>query len=79
MAQLLGQCVVTVTVSSGVGVVSISGDGDDTDVQEVVRVAEVFAEPLQRSLQQRLDTVNHNLVTPCFPCEEKRDIVVSML
>lgn len=42
---------------------SVSGDGDNADVQEVVGVAEVFAEPLQRRLQQRLDPVDHHLVT----------------
>lgn len=42
---------------------SISGGGDDADVQEVVGVAEVFAEPLQRGLQERFDTVDHHLVT----------------
>ena len=41
---------------------SVSGGWDDADVQEVVRVAEVFAQPLQRSLQQRFDTVDHHLV-----------------
>lgn len=41
---------------------SVSGGWDDADVQEVVRVAEVFAEPLQRRLQQRLDAVDHHLV-----------------
>lgn len=45
-----------------VGVASVGGCGDDADVQEVVRVAEVFAEPLQGSLQQRFDTVDHHLV-----------------
>lgn len=42
---------------------SVSGGWDDADVQEVVGVAEVFAEPLQRRLQQRLDAVDHHLVT----------------
>lgn len=42
---------------------SVGGDGDDADVQEVVGVAEVFAEPLQRRLQQGFDTVDHHLVT----------------
>lgn len=46
-----------------VGVASVGGGGDDADVQEVVGVAEVFAEPLQRSLQQRFDPVDHHLVT----------------
>lgn len=45
------------------GVASVSGGRDDAYVQEVVRVAEVFAEPLKRSLQQRFDTVDHHLVT----------------
>ena len=44
------------------GVASVGGCGDDADVQEVVRVAEVFAEPLQGRLQQRFDTVDHHLV-----------------
>lgn len=47
----------------GVDPVSVGGGRDDADVQEVVRVAEVFAEPLQRSLQQRLNAVDHHLVT----------------
>lgn len=42
---------------------SVGGGGDDADMEEVVGVAEVFAEPLQRSLQERLDTVDHHLVT----------------
>lgn len=41
---------------------SVGGGGDDADVQEVVRVAEVLAEPLQRGLQQGLDAVDHHLV-----------------
>lgn len=55
--------VAMVTVRHGVGVASVRGGWDDADVQEVVGVAEVFAEPLQRSLQQRLDAVDHHLVT----------------
>lgn len=47
---------------------SVSGDGDNADVQEVVGVAEVFAEPLQRCLQQRLDPVDHHLVTLLLTC-----------
>ena len=42
---------------------SVRGDGDDADVQEVVGVAEVFAEPLQRRLQQGFDAVDRHLVT----------------
>lgn len=58
----VGRSVVTATVLV-VGAASVGGGGDDADVQEVVGVAEVFAEPLQRSFQQRFDPVNHNLVT----------------
>lgn len=47
----------------GGGRPSVTGGGDDADVQEVVGVAEMFAEPLQRSLQQWFDAVNHHLVT----------------
>lgn len=42
---------------------SVGWGWNDADVQEVVRVAEMFAEPLKRSLQQRFDTVDHHLVT----------------
>lgn len=47
---------------------SVAGGGDDADVQEVVRVAEVLAEPLQRRLQQRLDAVDHHLVALLLTC-----------
>lgn len=60
--RLVGRPVVAVTARSRGGVASVGGRGDDADVQEVVGVAEVFAEPLQRSLQQRLDAVDHHLV-----------------
>lgn len=43
------------------GGASVRGHGDDADVQEAVGVAEVFAEPLQRRLQQRLDAMDHHL------------------
>lgn len=42
---------------------SITRSGNNTDVQEVVRMAKVFAEPLQRRLQHRLDAVDHHLIT----------------
>lgn len=47
---------------------SVAGGGDDADVQEVVRVAEVLAEPLQWRLQQRLDAVDHHLVALLLTC-----------
>lgn len=56
---------------AGAGRVSVGGGGDDADVQEVVRVAEVFAEPLQRRLRQRLDAVDHHLVPPRLTWAEK--------
>lgn len=53
---------------------SVAGGRDDTDVQEVIRVAEVFAEPLQRRLQQRLDAVNHHLVALVLTCRGDKEV-----
>lgn len=40
---------------------SVTGRRDDADVEEVVWVTQVFAQPLDGRLQQGLDAVNHNL------------------
>ena len=41
---------------------SVGGHGEYADVEEVVWVAEVLAEPLQRGLQKRLYALDQNLV-----------------
>lgn len=51
---------------------SVAGGGDDADMQEVVRVAEVLAEPLQRRLQQWLDAVDHHLVALVLTCRGRQ-------
>lgn len=56
---------------------SVAGGGDDADVQEVVWVAEVLAEPLQRRLQQRLDAVDHHLVALVLTCRGDKEVFSS--
>lgn len=58
---------------------SVAGGGDDADVQEVVRVAQVLAEPLQRRLQQRLDAVDHHLVALVLACRGDKQVFLQSL
>lgn len=55
------------------GVASVRGDRGDTDVQEVVGVAQVLAQPLQRRLQQGLDAVDHHLEVLLLTCAEEEE------
>lgn len=60
------------------GVASVRRDRGDADVQEVVGVAQVFAQPLQRSLQQRLDAVDHHLEVFLLTCAEEERTVTPL-
>lgn len=47
---------------------SVRRDRGDTDVQEVVGVTQVFTQPLQGRLQQRLNAVDHHLEVFLLTC-----------
>lgn len=42
---------------------SVAWYWDDTDMEEVVRMAQMFAQPLNGRLQQGFNAMNHNLVS----------------
>lgn len=54
---------------------SVRGDRGDTDVQEVVGVAQVFTQPLQGRLQQRLNALDHHLEVFLLTCRKKESLV----
>ena len=52
--------------------VSVAGRRDDADVEEVVRVTQVLAQPLNGRLQHGLDAVNHHLISLRLVWEPRR-------
>lgn len=53
---------------------SVRGHRGDADVKEVVGVTQVFAQPLQRCLQERLDAVDHHLEVFLLTCTEEGEV-----